>query len=449
MYDVVVVGGGIAGLTVAYRLLTAGRQVICLEADRAAGGSVRTDRVGGLLCERGAQNVLEEPAGPVCRLAQDLGIAGEMLYPREMGNFIAWGGRLCSVPAQLHRVLSLRGLARAGGGILWAGAADGHEESVAEWARRRFGNEFADRIVDPMVSGIFAGDPERLSLEAAFPDLGALERQHRNLLAGVFQSKPAKRRYYSFRNGMGALTEALARRLGTAVRTGIQAVAIAAEGNGCYRIDSDDPTTGKRALQVQTRSVVIATPATLAAELVGSLDPVLAQMFRSIEGAPVVSAGLAFSPTDFSHRSPKGYGLMRPHCDGSRLLGCLFCSSAFEGTAPPDVIHLRVLIGGKRDPQAAELGDSELLNLARRELGPVLGLRTDAKPSVFHVVRNRPGLPQYETGHLKRVEAIEARITRFSGVHVTGNSYHGLSVSKVVQHAEQLSARLLERVTAG
>ncbi len=217
MFDVVVVGGGIAGLTVAYRLLTAGRQVICLEADLVAGGSVRTDRVGGLLCERGAHNVLEEPVGPVCRLAQDLGIAGEMLYPREKGNFIAWGGRLCSVPAQLYRVLSLRGLARAGGGLLWASAADGHEESVAEWARRRFGDEFANRILDPMVSGIFAGDPERLSLEAAFPDLGALERRHRNLLAGFFQSKPAKRRYYSFRNGMGALTEALARHLGNSL----------------------------------------------------------------------------------------------------------------------------------------------------------------------------------------------------------------------------------------
>ena len=184
MFDVVVVGGGIAGLTVAYRLLTAGWQVICLEADLVAGGSVRTDRVGGLLCERGAHNVLEQPVGPVCRLAQDLGIAGEMLYPREKGNFIAWGGRLCSVPAQLYRVLSLRGLARAGGGLLWASAADGREESVAEWARRRFGDEFASRILDPMVSGIFAGDPERLSLEAAFPDLGALERRHRNCWLG-------------------------------------------------------------------------------------------------------------------------------------------------------------------------------------------------------------------------------------------------------------------------
>ena len=123
---------------------------------------------------------------------------------------------------------------------------------------------------------------------------------------------------------MGALTEALARHLGTALRTGIRVMAIATEGDGCYRIDGDDPTTGKPALQVRARSVVIATPATLASELVGSLDPELAQMFRSIEGAPVVSACMAFSPADFNHHSPKGYGMVRPHSDGSRLLGVCF-----------------------------------------------------------------------------------------------------------------------------
>ena len=433
LYDTVVVGGGVAGLTVAHRLLAAGRQVICLEADPAAGGCVRTDRVGGLLCERGAQNVLEEPDGPVCRLARDLGIAAEILYPREKGNFIAWGGRLRSMPAQLHRVLSPAGMARAVRGLILARAAEADDESVATWARRRFGDEFACRVIDPVVSGIFAGDPERLSLEAAFPDVGDLERKHRSLIAGAFTSKSPKRRYYSFRNGMGALTETLAQRLGTAVRTGVKALAIAAEGNGCYRIDCDG-ATGKPEFAVRTRSVVVGTPAAAAAGMMSALDPALGPLCRSIESAPVVSASMAFSPADFNHRPPKGYGLVRPHCDGSRLLGCLFSSSAFEGAAPPDVIHLRVLVGGQRDPEAFGLSHGELLGLSRQELSGILGLRTDARPSVFHVARHRFGLPQYETGHLKRVQEIEGTLIRFPRVHVTGNSYHGLSVSKVVEH---------------
>lgn len=445
MYDAVVVGGGIAGLTVAYRLLAAGRRVICLEADALAGGCVRTDRVGGLLCERGAQNVLEETGGPVWRLARDLGIAAEMLYPREKGNYIAWGGRLCSMPAQLHRVLSLGGMVRASRGLLLARAPDGDEESVAQWARRRFGDEFACRVIDPMVSGIYAGDPERLSLEAAFPDLYDLERKHRSLAVGAFKSKPAKRRHYSFRNGMGALTEALAQRLGTAVRTGINAVAIADEGNGCYRVDGVDAASGKPALTVSARSVVVATPAAAAAPLMSTLDPPLGRLLRSIESAPVVSVSMAFSAADFDHSPPRGYGLVRPHCDGSRLLGCLFSSSAFEGAAPPDVIHIRILVGGQRDTGAYGLECSELLDLTRRELGRILHLRPDRRPSVFHVVRHRHGLPQYETGHLKRVRNIEETLAQFPRVHLTGNSYYALSVSKVVEQAERLSIRMLER----
>jgi len=409
---------------------------------------VRTDRIGGLLCERGAHNVLEELDGPVFRLARDLGIATEILYPREKGNFIAWSGRLYSMPAQLHRVLSLGGMVRAGRGLLVASAPTTKEESIAVWARRRFGDEFACRVIDPMIAGIFAGDPERLSLDAAFPDLGDLERKHRSLIAGAFKNKPAKRRHYSFRNGMGALTEALAQHLGTAARTGIKSVAILAEGNGCYRIDGDDATSGGPALQVRAGSVVIATPAAAASEMMSALDPAFGRLFRSIESAPVVCASMAFSPADFNHRPPRGYGLVRPHCAGSRLLGCLFSSSALEGTAPPGVIHLRVLVGGRRDPDACGLGDGELLDLTRQELGRVLELRSDARPSVCHVVRHRLGLPQYETGHLQRIREIEGNLVRFPRVHITGNSYHGLSVSKVVEHAEQLSRRMLATPTA-
>jgi oxygen-dependent protoporphyrinogen oxidase len=448
MHDAVVVGGGIAGLTVAYRLLAAGRQVICLEADPVAGGCVRTDRVAGLLCERGAQNVLEEAGGPVRRLADDLGIGAEILHPSEKGNFIAWGGRLCSMPAQLHRVLSVGGMARAARGLVLAKAPAGRDESVAVWARRRFGGEFASRVIDPMISGICAGDPERLSLDAAFPELGNLEQRHRSLAVAAFRKRPTARHHYSFRNGMGVLTEALTQRLGPAIRTGIKATAITAEGRGQYRIDCEDPTTGRQAPRVLAHSVIVAAPAAAAVAMMSALDPCLERLLGGIESAPVVTASLAFSPADFDSGPPQGYGLVRPRCEGSRLLGCLFPSSAFAGTAPPGVIHLRVLAGGRRDPDAYRLSDGELLDLAREELRPILGLRRNATPSVFHAVRHRFAFPQYEIGHLERVREIERTLLGFPRVHLAGNSYYGLSVSKVVERAEQLSARLLERRAA-
>jgi oxygen-dependent protoporphyrinogen oxidase len=433
----------VAGLTVAYRLLEAGRDAICLEADSIAGGCVRTDRVGGLLCERGAQNVLEEPDGPVCRLARDLGIESQMLYPREHGNFIAWNERLCRMPTQLYRVLSAFGMVRVARGLLLAKAPGAAEESVSMWARRRFGDEAALRLIEPMVAGVCAGDPERLSLDALFPTLGTLERKHRSLLAGAFGRKSPRRRHYSFRNGMGTLTEALASRLGPALRTGVKAVAIGADGRGGYRIGIEE-SNGAPEGQFKSRNVVIAVPATAAAGMMSTLDTAFGPLFGAIESAPAVTAGIAFSLGDFIDGAPRGYGLLRPHCQGTRLLGCLFPSSAFEGAAPSGVTHLRILAGGRRDPKACELRDNELLDLTRRELGGVLGLRPEASPGVFHVVRHRIGFPQYEIGHLERVRQIEAALLRYPEVHITGNSYYGLSVSKVVEHAERLSARMLE-----
>jgi oxygen-dependent protoporphyrinogen oxidase len=443
MYDAIVVGGGVAGLTIAYRLLKAGRQVVCLEADATAGGCVRTDRVGGLLCERGAQNVLEEPDGPVCRLARDLGIGDTTVYPREKGNYIAWREHLHAMPGQLHRVLSPGGMIRAARGLLVASAPNGVEESIATWARRRFGDEVALRVIDPMIAGICAGDPERLSLDAVFPDLGKLERKHRSLLAAAFGRKSARRHHYSFRNGMGALTEALSNRLGRFLHTGIKAVAVAADGSG-YRIDAEDSASGSPTFQLRSRSVVIAVPAAIAARMMSTLNPALGRLLDGIESAPAVTAGIAFSPADFISHPPRGYGFVRPHCEGARLLGCLFPSSAFEGTAPPGVVHLRVLAGGRRDPEACKLSDDELIDLVRVEMGAVLGLRPNAQPSVCHVVRHAIAFPQYESGHLERVRQIEAALMQHRRMHLVGNSYHGLSVSKVVERAEHLSASILQ-----
>jgi protoporphyrinogen/coproporphyrinogen III oxidase len=435
-YDAVVIGGGIAGLTVTWRLLAAGANAICLEADSSPGGCVRTDRIGGYICERGAQNVLEEPNGPVSRLAKDLGISEEIQPPAQKENLLASNGRLFKMPAQLHKLLSTRGILRVARGLVSRSEPEGSEEAIGAWVRRRFGDEFARRVADPMVSGIYAGDPERLSLDATFAAIRDLERAHSRLLVAAFLSKPARRLVYTFRNGMGTLTESLARRIGPALRTRVDVAGISARANGRYRIEGCDG--------IEARTVIFATAATIAGDIVKRLDPALARSLRSIRNAPVLSAGIGFSTTDLSGPAPKGYGLVRPHCEGARLLGCLFCSSAFEHFSPAGTVLLRIIAGGERDPEAARLGDEELADLVISELGPTLGIRTGAKPVFFRATRYTHGLPQYELGHLKRVREIEQASARFSGIHFAGNSYRGLSVSKVVEQAEDLSNRILQ-----
>jgi len=434
-YDAAVIGAGIAGLTVTWRMLRAGMKVICLEADSEAGGCVRTDRMHGYVCERGAQNVLEEPHGPVSRLAQDLGITGEMQPAQQEGNFIASTGRLFAMPSQLHRLLSVKGSLRAGRGLVARAEPQQGEQPVAEWMRRRFGDEFARRVADPMVSGVYAGDPERLSLDATFPAVRDLERAHSRLLLGAFRIKPAKRLVYTFRNGMGTLAESLARSIGPTLRTGVRVAGISAGANGSYRIDGCGGIAAK--------TVILATPATIAAEMLRGLDPALAQLLGSIRSAPVVSASLAFSVADLTGPAPKGYGLVRPYCEGSRLLGCLFSSSAFKEFSPPGTVLIRIIAGGARDPEAVRLSDEALADLAIHELGLTLRIKADAKPVFFRAVRHSPGLPQYELAHLGRVQEIEQAAAHLPGIHFTGNSYRGLSVSKVVEQAENLSNRML------
>lgn len=437
IYDAAVIGGGIAGLTVSWRLLQAGISAICLEADATPGGCVRTDLIRGCLCERGAQNVLEETGGPVWRLAKDLGISGDIVMARRAGNFIASNGRLFAMPSQLHRLLSVRGILRAGRGLFSPAEPGAGDEPVAAWVRRRFGDEFARRVADPMVCGIYAGDPERLSLDATFPAVRDLDRAYPRLLVGMFRSEPAKRNVYTFRNGMGTLTESLVKRIGPALRTGVKIAGISALVNRSYRIDGCEG--------IQAKKVIVATPAPIAGRLVKRLDPALAQLLESIRSATVVSASLGFSMADLN--GPQGYGLVGPHSEGSRLLGCLFSSSAFEESSPAGTVLLRIIAGGERQPEAAHLSDEALTDLAIHELGPTLGIKAGAKPLFLHAVRHDPGLPQYEMGHLARVQAIEQAAARHPGLHFTGSSYRGLSVTKVVEQAEELAARML-RVAA-
>src|SRR6185503_3607555 len=199
MEDVIVIGGGLAGLTTTYRLLHAGKKAICLEAGDVPGGCVRTDRIEGYLCEYGAQNFLEGINGPVHHLAYDLGIADQMIQAKETANYIAWGGRPWSLPKQLPRILSLKGLLRVGFELFLPRGSNRVDESIAIWAHRRFGHEVAERPIDPMVTGVWAGDPERLSLQATFSVGAEFEQKYRSVIVGALKSGAEKQNAFTFR----------------------------------------------------------------------------------------------------------------------------------------------------------------------------------------------------------------------------------------------------------
>jgi oxygen-dependent protoporphyrinogen oxidase len=442
MEDVIIIGGGIAGLTTAYRLVRAGKKVVCLEAADYPGGCIRTDRLEGYLCERGAQNFMEAANGPVYRLANDLGLADQIIPTKETGNYIAWEGRSWVLPKQILRILSPRGLARAGLELFLPRRSSATEESIAAWARRRFGHEVAQRLIDPMVTGVWAGDPERLSLEATLSVGAELEQKYRSVILGAFKNGGERQSAFTFKNGMGTLPETLAKALGSALHTGNQALNITPIDEAGYRIQIKETKTGsERAFEA--KEVVIATPPPVTGDLVAGLDSRLAELIRDIPCSTMVSCSLAFLPADFIGPGPKGYGLISPYCQGTRALGCLYPSSSFAGASPPDRILIRILLGGRRDPEAITLSDAAVVELALQEFGPLLGLKPDVKPAFVRIFRHRPGLPQYELGHLERLANVEARAKRLAGLHLVGNSYRGIPVRKVIEQAEQLAQQML------
>lgn len=437
--DVAIIGAGLAGLVASLRLARAGRRVVCLDAAPVAGGKVRTEREAGYLLEVGPQAFLDEPAGPVRTLAADLGIADEIVAarPDARKRYVLARGRMRLVPREVPQILGPEGLIRALREPFVPRRVPGRggaEESVASFARRRFGRAAATALFDPLVSGVYAGDPERLSVEAAFPRLSALERDFGSVILGVLQGGFKPRPLATFRRGMGALTEALAAALGADLRLGGGPSSIRRSLEG-WRIETGEGP-------IDAAAAVIAAPAFVAARLLGGEDPRLAELLLEIPYASAAVILLGYDAAVFPGGPPPGFGFLAPACERLLTLGCLFPSTAFEGAAPPGKVLLRAIVGGRRRPDALGLDDEELVARVRREVEPRIGAR--GAPERVRIFRHPRGIPQYEIGHGRRVAAIEARARALPRLWLTGNAYGGVAVGEVVADADRTARAVLE-----
>ncbi len=399
--DAIVVGGGLAGLVVALRLKERGRGVVVLEAERRAGGRIWTEREGGLALEGGPQTCFATPG--LRALAGAVGLAPATL-PKS-AKWLVEDGRLVAP----WRAFSARGLLRALGGALFttrapAGADAATDETVAAYARRRFGEEALRRLFDPMVGGIFAGDPEELSYASA---LGGL-RARRGLATVTFEG------------GMGALPEALAARLGGALRLGVAATRVARAGPR-FAVSTSAGET------LEAPALVVATPAFAASGLLADVESMLAHLLAQIPYRDVTAVSLAYDAAAFAGTAPRGFGFLASRDEAARsgapdLLGCIFCP------APPGRILLRPMLRGL---------PADALVQARRACEAILGAR--GEPAHARVHPHRRGIPQYAPGHAARLVAIEERLRAVPGLHLAGNAYHGVGVPDVIDDAERVA----------
>ncbi len=454
MSRIVIIGGGLSGLAAAYRIRAAlpSATLALLEADTRVGGNVQTDFRDGFTLEAGPNGFLDGKPSTI-RLCRDLGLGPQLLVASEgsrKNRYLFLNGELRRLPGDPFGLLRTPLLSISGKLAMLAEPFRRRrmspiEESVAEFARRRFGREAADIFVDALVTGIHAGDPEKLSVRAAFPRLVAMEAEAGSVLKGFLRAaklkkraalergeKPMPQRMWSFAGGLGVLINALRDSLGRIVRTGVRVRRIERAGSG-YLVH------GEGADAWPADIVVHAAPASAQAESLRDLDPALAAELATVKFTPVNVALLGYRVQD-APLAPDGFGYIAPQHTRRDVLGVQWCSAIFPGRAPPGFVLWRALCGGINRQDVAAWPDDLLLKAVHREM--TLAMKVTAEPVFAQVVRWPQAIPQYEVGHIARLARIDALLAKHPGLILAGNSHRGVAMNDCTEQAEVIAVRL-------
>ncbi len=460
---IIVVGGGVSGLSAAHfvKRIATGRgrsvQVDLFEREVRAGGKFDARSDSGYIVEAGPNGFLDSKPWTL-DLVRELGMDGELLPSDQSAarRFIYSRGRLHELKASplsffLGGPLSIPGRLRIMAEPLASATPTGKDTSLAEFAQRRLGKEALERLLDPMVSGIFAGDPYRMSLRAAFPRISELEEQYGGLTKAMFsiaaQRKKAKKRgeeqgissgpsgpggvLTSFRKGVSQLTDRLAANMGEHIHTGARVNRLRLVNKG-LKVLTDEG-------EFEADGIILATPADRAAVILEEAAPQSSAILSQIPYSPMAVVGVGYDLDDL-REPPNGFGYLIPRVENRKILGALWTSSIFPGSRSPEGKFLiRVMVGGARDHETPFLPEEELLATVKEELAVTMGLT--AEPSFFTVIRWKEAIPLYTVGHLERLAEAEKQLP--PGVVLAGNAYRGVGINDCVREAEAAAEKML------
>ncbi|ARF57958.1 protoporphyrinogen oxidase [Streptomyces gilvosporeus] len=460
---VVVIGGGIAGLAAAHRLLEGGMRVTVLEAADRLGGKLRAGETAGVPIDLGAESMLARRPEAV-ELARAVGL-GDRLQPPTTATASLWTrqalrpmpkGHVMGVPGDLaplaaSGVISPQGLARIEEDDRLPRTEIGADVAVGEYVARRLGREVVDRLVEPLLGGVYAGDAYRISMRAAVPQLFEAARTHRSLLDGVrgIQERAAATTHHigpsatgtaggapvfmGIEGGIGTLPGAVAdavRAKGGEILPNASAHELRWTGEDCWEVCVDD-------WSVEADAVIVATPAGDAARILRHDCPRAATALDDIDYASMALVTMAFRRSDLD-RVPGGSGFLVPPVDGHRIKAATFSSHkwGWVGAADPDLFVLRTSLGRYQDDADLSRDDAELVGLSLADLGAAVGLT--ARPVATTVTRWYGGLPQYAVGHLDRVAEIRAAVAALPGpLRVCGAVYDGVGIPACIASARK------------
>lgn len=455
---IAIVGGGISGLAAAYALSSGpGFDVSVFEQSERFGGKLKTDHVDGFIIEGGADSIVGM-SGRVSEITTVVGLADQLITPNpnSKGAYILRKGTLHPIPEGLSGLVPTRlapmlrtGLISPLGKLrmllelgIPANQTPG-DETLAAFARRRFGSEAYDYLLEPLLAGISSGDGRTISLRATFPQWSTAELEHGSVIRGMIASRrnesgeAAKRGFFSYRTGMETLINALCEFLKGKVRLQTLAGARRLERRETeYELVVDRSGIQRRE---QFDEVVIALPSWECARLLETLD---AQLSRTLMDIPQRSAALVSIGFKEAETRGKlnGTGYLSPQIEGRSASAMTWSSSKWQGRAPAGHDLVRVYFGRGAGGDVVTEDDVTLIQMARDELAEIVGIR--GEPVVTSVSRWKQSLPQYTIGHLERVTAIERAVARHSGLAITGNMFHGVGISRCILSAENAIAKL-------
>ncbi len=462
---VAVVGGGIAGLAAAYELGTRVRErslaldIDLFEASSRLGGAILTEREGDYVLDAGPDAILTlKPAA--LQLAREIGLEDEIIPTRDEDRGVALysrgklrplpygtgSGALRKIQAYLSSgVVSWPGKLRMAADMVLPRGPEREDESMADFFGRRLGREAVQRIVDPLVAGIYSGDADKLSIYSTFPRFPQMVARRRSLLLTLLRAPQSARSgtrtlpvFCSLRDGLGRLAERLTDRLEATTLCTDTSVTSVLRSNGGYELVT--PQGVRRGYA----AVIVTTPAWMAARMVAEAAPAAAARMQAIRYVSSATVFFAFRTSDLPAR-PRGYGFLVPSCEGRRINGATWITNKFDHRSPKDGFLARCFIGGDRTGGELEADDDGLVRVCREELRDIAGIA--AEPLFSRVYRWRDSGPQYDVGHARRVEEIDRELDEHNGLFVSGSGYRGIGIPDCVEDGRATARRLIAELS--
>ncbi len=463
MKRIAIIGAGISGLSAAYQLekaraAGAAIEYTILESSSRVGGSISSERVDGCLVEAGPDSFLTEKpwAAMLCR---ELGLGDQLIGSNDARRktYIVVHGKLIAmpdglmfmvptklVPTALSPLFSWETKIRMARELMHPPRPMQGDETVGELVERHFGAEVVDRLADPLLSGVYGGDANKLSARAVLPRFVEMEEKYGSLsramlaahkkMAATAKTQPARPLFSSLKDGMQQMVDAVVHRLTP------DSIRLHSRVRGVYPHNGGWRLATELAGDSYYDAVVLSTPANVAGALLEAVDADLANDLLDVTYSSSVTVALGYYMDQLRHLPP-GFGYLVPRSEGTRMLACTFVHNKFPHRAPPDKGLLRCFLGGARDEAVLSLSDDEILGQVREELKKIIKL--SANPIFARVHRWRGAMAQYESGHIARVERIEKRVAGIPQLAIAGNAFHGIGVPDCIRSGQQAADKLL------